>query len=282
MSTFLNKAGLAVRNVLRTPVRAVAKKMGFDVVRRAPQKDAAVLAFETLIELRAALNKVTDAQERQFILECAQHIGDSKSQLLQDLFALHCVGFKPEGFFVEFGATNGVTLSNTHILEMRFGWTGVLAEPARCWKVALHNNRKCAIDSRCVWTVSGEKLQFSESTNAELSTVGAFASRVDSHAKTRTASQTYSVETITLIDLLRSHDAPRQIDFLSIDTEGSEYSILSHFDFDAFDIKVITVEHSYVEEDREQIRRLLTSKGYVRKFEKFSRWDDWYVRSSSQ
>ena len=280
MPSLLSKANIAVRNALRAPVRAIARSVGFDVVRHVPQRDAALVAFEMLLQLRLALIDVRDERDRQFLLDCAKHIGDSKSQILQDLFALHSVDFKPTGFFVEFGATNGITLSNTHILEVKFGWKGILAEPARCWTAALRANRNCAIDSRCVWTVTGEKLQFSETTDAELSTVSAFASRLDSHATTRTTSERYDVETISLADLLLAHNAPRQIDYLSIDTEGSEYSILSHFDFDAFNIKVITVEHNYVQRDRDQIHRLLTSKGYVRTFEKFSQWDDWYVRNS--
>ena len=54
----------------------------------------------------------------------------SKSQYCQDIFALS----KPpmtSGFFVEFGATDGVQWSNTWLLEKRFGWRGILAEPAR-------------------------------------------------------------------------------------------------------------------------------------------------------
>ncbi len=278
MPSLFNKVGAAIRNALRTPVRAVARSMGLDVVRYEARRDPALVAFEALLQLRLALNDMPDEQARRFLLNCAKHIGDSKSQILQDLFALHSVGFKPNGFFVEFGATNGITLSNTHILEAKFGWNGILAEPARCWTAALRVNRNCTIDTRCVWTATGETLQFLEAADAELSTAGTFANRVDGHAKTRTTNEQYDVETISLVDLLRAHNAPRQIDYLSVDTEGSEYLILSHFDFDAFDIKVITVEHNYVESDRAQIHLLLTSKGYVRAFETFSQWDDWYVR----
>ena len=57
----------------------------------------------------------------------------SKSELRQDLFALSEVGFKENGFFVEFGATNGIDLSNSYLLETEFGWDGILAEPAKKW-----------------------------------------------------------------------------------------------------------------------------------------------------
>src|ERR1022692_367696 len=59
-----------------------------------------------------------------------RHLRKSRSQLRQDLFVLSELCFKTNGFFVEFGATNGVDLNNTHLLETTFQWSGVLAEPA--------------------------------------------------------------------------------------------------------------------------------------------------------
>lgn len=267
------------RNRLKTPVRTIARYFGFDVVAYKPRPDPAKVSFGLLLQLRNALETVSDDDDRRFLLNCAQHIGDSKSQLLQDLFALHTLNHKRSGFFVEFGSTNGITLSNSHILETKFGWNGILAEPARCWAAALQSNRRCAIDLRCVWTTTGEKLRFLEASDAELSTIDPFAHR-DEHSEKRMTNEKYDVETISLTDLLLAHNAPRQIDYLSIDTEGSEYPILSHFDFEAFDIKVITVEHNYIEKDRNQIQQLLTAKGYKRVFEKFSQFDDWYVRQA--
>jgi hypothetical protein len=69
------------------------------------------------------------------------------------------------------------------------------------------------------------------------------------------------------------------IDYLSIDTEGSEYEILSHFDFEKYHFKIITCEHNFTPA-RERIFSLLTKNGYARKCENLSKIDDWYVRSS--
>ena len=54
-----------------------------------------------------------------------------------------------------------------------------------------------------------------------------------------------------------------EIDYLSIDTEGSEYEILAAFPFEDWDIRLITVEHNFTPM-REDIRTLLERHGYVR------------------
>ena len=86
----------------------------------------------------------------------------------------------------------------------------------------------------------------------------------------------YKVKTITLLDLLDVHNAPKFIDYLSIDTEGSEYDILNAFDFQKYKFNVITCEHNFTPM-REKIYDLLMKNGYKRKFTNISRVDDWYV-----
>ena len=201
----------------------------------------------------------------------------SKAQLRQDLFVLSEIGYKNDGYFVEFGATNGVELSNTYLLEKEFHWKGILAEPARCWSQNLKNNRTCNIETKCVWSSSNSVLTFNEVSSAELSTINIFSSS-DNHKDERKHGKTYEVETISLTDLLDKYKAPQKIDYLSIDTEGSEFEILKSFDFDKYEFKVITCEHNFTLM-REKIYQLLTSKGYTRKFEDISKFDDWYVKS---
>jgi FkbM family methyltransferase len=199
----------------------------------------------------------------------------SKSQFKQDLFVLHQLNFKKSGFFVEFGATNGVDLSNTYLLEKEFGWTGILAEPAKCWHDELKVNRKCKIETNCVWVDSKSVLSFTESVYKELSTISSF-SESDAHKTGRMNGKNYNVNSISLIDLLKKYDSPKVIDYLSIDTEGSEYDILLNFDFSKYSFNVISCEHNYTGQ-RNKIFNLLKKNGYERKFCGFSGCDDWYV-----
>lgn len=204
--------------------------------------------------------------------------GNAKSQIGQDLFALYSLNWKRGGYFVDFGATNGVDLSNTYLLEKDFGWNGILAEPAKIWHEDLVNNRSAAIDFDCVWKESGLSLPFAVVESAEFSTLAAF-SETGAHKKTRKSATWQTVSTVSLNDLLARHGAPAMIDYLSIDTEGSELEILKAFDFSRHTFSVITCEHNYSNQ-RNDIYDLLVRNGYVRVFDGLSRWDDWYVHVS--
>ncbi len=94
------------------------------------------------------------------------------------------MNFKRDGFFVEFGATNGVDLSNTYLLEKEYEWEGILAEPAKLWQAELMANRKAKIETKCVWKSTGSSLVFNEAKFPELSTIQDFSSS-DIHAKAR-------------------------------------------------------------------------------------------------
>jgi FkbM family methyltransferase len=229
---------------------------------------------------RQLLNDKNDIDFLQNIeknkLKVLDFIKLSKSQIRQDLFVLSELDFKKDGFFVEFGATNGLDLSNSYLLEKEFNWNGILAEPAKVWHTELKQNRNCNIETDCIWTKSGEIIEFQEVENAELSKIKNI-DYSDANSIYRNSNRTYKVKTISLNDLLLKYNAPRQIDYLSIDTEGSEFDILSELDFEKYDIKIITSEHNFTNQ-REKIFNLLTSKGYKRKYETISKYDDWYIK----
>ena len=204
----------------------------------------------------------------------------SKSQLGQDLLGLSISGLDKPGFFVEFGAADGVALSNSYILERHFGWSGILCEPSTGWHEALKQNRTCVIDTRCVYSVSGETISFSENYLGELSAITAYAEPNANGVLKRTTSS-YEVETISLLDLLKFHNAPKFIEFLSIDTEGSEFEILKNFDFQSYSFGSICVEHNFAD-TREKIRTLLLTNGYIQVHEDLSDFDDWYVQDTNR
>lgn len=185
------------------------------------------------------------------------------------------MNFKRDGYFVEFGATNGIDLSNTFLLENEFGWKGILAEPCVTWHRELKKNRSCIIETACVWRDSNSTLAFNATNLGEYSTIDSFSSG-DCHAQRRQGGEKYTVETISLSDLLDKYQAPKIIDYLSIDTEGSEYEILRNFDFRKYKFRVITCEHNYTPQ-RDLLLTLLTENGYMRKYEGLSDFDDWYV-----
>ncbi len=174
----------------------------------------------------------------QHAAQLLRALPNSRSQYRQDLFVLSVLDFKRNGFFVEFGATNGVDLSNTYLLEKQFGWHGILAEPSRHWHADLRRNRTSSIETDCVWRDSNAALIFNEL--GALSTINSFSSS-DFHGKERAHGTKYSVKTISLEDLLAKHNAPKEIDYLSIDTEGSEYEILSASNFNKYRFTTIAV-----------------------------------------
>tara|TARA_B100000900_G_scaffold205739_1_gene174376 strand:+ start:119 stop:922 length:804 start_codon:yes stop_codon:yes gene_type:complete len=200
-----------------------------------------------------------------------------KNRVPMDLFVLQYLDFKKNGYFVEFGAANGKYLSNTYLMEKKFGWKGILCEPAVNFQKELKNNRNCIIENLCVWNKSNEQLDFIETGIPEHSTITKF-SLLDKMGHTRKKGNRYKVNTITLNDLFEKNNSPSEIDYLSIDTEGSEFEILENLNHDKYKFKFITCEHMYTNK-REKIYNLLLSKGYKRIFENFSLQDDWYVRN---
>jgi len=228
------------------------------------------------IKLGLLLSRLFHPNEKEiitFLLSCYKNRKISKAQLFQDILA-YFVSPKKNGYFVEFGATDGIFLSNTCLLEKRFNWQGILAEPAKSWSKKLKNNRdNCAIDYRCVWRKSGEEINFLEDALPEISGISTLIDKNRSSSN----SSNYLVKTVSLIDLLDEQLAPKFIDFISIDTEGSEFEILENFDFTRYKFGLISVEHNYEIAKRDKILSLLSKNNYKRIFQDISGMDDWYV-----
>jgi len=283
-------------NAFKQLTNGLLSKLGLSMVNKKLHEQAVEKAecFESLIKsiplTEAPFMSLLGQLSNKERLSIYSYLLLSKSQLAQDLFVISqsaSPGFPR--FFVEFGATNGVQLSNTYILEKHAGWKGILAEPAKTWHAALKANRSCVIDFNCISDQSNTMVEFIEAgfdpndpiASPELSSMAAFAHQGDAHdARRNLNSKTYQVPTLSLNDLLAKHAAPKDIGYLSIDTEGSELSILANTDFNRYKFRIITVEHNFIDDKRSAIFNLLTQNHYHRIHESISRWDDWYVLTS--
>lgn len=85
-------------------------------------------------------------------------------------------------------------------------------------------------------------MTFQETNPSGLSTIKNFSNSDVVYCKSL---NTYDVQTISLDDLLIKYNVPKIIDYLSIDTEGSEFDILNNFNFKNYQFRVITCEHNF-------------------------------------
>jgi hypothetical protein len=217
------------------------------------------------------------AADPQFAFMCVALAWNRRSaaQLLQDLWVLYETDFRASGFFVEVGASDGIGWSNTLLLERTFDWRGILIEPNPIHRDALPRNRRAKVHFGCIGPRTGDVVDFWSTAEHELSGIAAYAGG-DDHAPARRAHVSHPMTTISLNDALEECGAPGQIDYVSLDTEGSELDILSTFDFARYRVRLWTIEHNHTASEA-KIDRLMASHGYVRRFPAWSQFDAWYA-----
>ncbi len=211
-----------------------------------------------------------------------KNIKNIKSQLYQDVFASFVIGNKFEKTFLEFGATDGLELSNSYMLENSLSWKGILSEPSPQWHDSLKKNRKnTEIITKCIWSESGKTLDFFMSDVGVFSTLSDF---VDSDKDSipgntierKKSGKTIKVETISLNDVILNYFNNISPSYISIDTEGSEYEILKSLNFDVYRPKVFTIEHNFTKYQN-LIDDFMKLNNYKRIFKELTVFDAWYV-----
>jgi FkbM family methyltransferase len=186
------------------------------------------------------------------------------------------------GIFVDIGAHNGVTISNTLFYEKELGWAGICVEPLPHIFEELVKNRSCVCINGCVSDKAGIKkfLKVNSATQTEMLSGllekydPRHLSRID--AELRNAGgfkEVIDVHCYTFNELMKLYGIDH-IDYLSIDTEGGELDILRSIDFDAISIHIIDVENNYGDNTTELF---LASKGFY--LAKRIRWDDVYCNA---
>ena len=185
-----------------------------------------------------------------------------QSQLGQDRWVLS--KFATPRYFLEVGANDGVALSNTYELE-KAGWTGLSIDPFPKNREQRHTKLVVAAVASSVRNV----------TFVRADEYGGIKEHLGLHAAKALTSEAVTLTTRTLTEILETENAPSYIDYMSLDTEGSEYDILSSFPFWKYTLGLISVEHNNEEPKKSMIRELLDYHGYM--LERQVDFDDWFV-----
>jgi len=187
------------------------------------------------------------------------------SQSGQDAFVINYFKNKRNGTFIDIGANDGVSLSNTYYLEKELGWSGICFEPIPAIFEKLDKARTCIkINAGIADKKSVERFTFVDGPSHMLSGMTKdydprHAQRVQHEIKTLGGKIVeVDVQCLVLNDVLEEFKI-YDIDYLSIDTEGNEFKIIQTIDFNKFNIKVMTIENNY--NNLEQTK-YIESQGY--------------------
>jgi len=201
------------------------------------------------------------------------------SQIGQDKFIDEFFQKKEGLAFLDIGAHDGVSISNTFFLEKERNWNGICIEAQPSEFEKLKSNRKCTCINVSVSNYNGETDFISVEGYANmLSGISddynpSHRQRIENEVKIYGGViNTIKVPVKTLQSIMDEHNI-NQIDFCSIDTEGSEFKIIESIDFNKTEIKVFIIENNYGEKN---IENFLIEKGYV--LYKKIEWDDVFVK----
>jgi FkbM family methyltransferase len=208
------------------------------------------------------------------------------SQLGQDALVDQYLGGKRHGVFVDIGAYDGVTFSNTLMFERERGWTGICVEPLPDVFAVLQQSRHCTCVQACIGNRDEAAVEFLAVQSQAVPTrmLSGVVSEYDPRHLGRVDHElnafggTKSVIRVPmrhLHGLLHDHGIDR-VDYLSIDTEGSELLIIRSTILSAIGSPCITVENNY---DDPAIHEALVAQGY--RLHTALYWDRFYVPATT-
>lgn len=177
------------------------------------------------------------------------------------------------GFFIEAGANDGVSQSNTLLYEKEYGWTGLLVEPNSSKYSQCKSNRPNSIvenyalvsDSYLGDYIEGDFNHdgYAESLTSMVLDEGDWCDDIlrDCKKEKKESSNVVKVPAITLDKLLEKHNI-QKIDFFSLDVEGYEISVLNGFDIEKYLPTYMLIETTSFENRRKVIFDYMQDRNY--------------------
>lgn len=194
------------------------------------------------------------------------------SDMGADLWVAETLHYRRDAYFLEFGALDGMTASNTAMLEKTLGWKGIAVEANPTYYPEVCASRSCITVNAALAAVSREEVEMIDVFG--LSTVKKHIN-IDGEQKIRERDARGYVQTDTLnpTELLKRYSSPDRIEFLSLDIEGGEFEVMTSLDLDAYHFSLLAIEHSGDVKRQNKMRALLLPKGF-RVLQRHH--DDWF------
>lgn len=197
------------------------------------------------------------------------------SQLGQDKFVIEKIfSNKKNGVFVEVGAHDGKYLSNTFMLEKKYNWSGVCIEPSVRAADLKRARQKSLIFNYCICSKEFDNkiVRFREFSNPEIS-VTLFEDlynepHLPKELKREEGKFWDRLKMCKTLDFtLEESGLKKDIDYISIDIQGSEWLAIKDFPFDKWNVKVFTIANDmYVggekKKNRDKTKSLMEKNGY--------------------
>jgi FkbM family methyltransferase len=200
------------------------------------------------------------------------------SQLGQDVLLDRCLFDRREhGVFVDVGAHDGLSLSNSAALERERAWSGLLIEPNPDVFAVLKSQRRSTALNLALGAERGQA-EFTVLTGYSQMLSGLTLNYVDEHRarierelrEHGGETRSIAVRVAPLQEILEEHGIDH-VDVLMIDTEGSELSVLAGLDLRKTSVDVILVEENY---GGGPVQQLLMEQEYLKRIR--IGWDSLY------
>lgn len=203
-------------------------------------------------------------------------VGDDPSQG-QSQAIREVIGDMRDGFFIECGALDGETRSNTLVFEKTLGWKGLIIEgDPKNYEMVLQKHRKAWSSGTCLSTkpYPGVVLFRQQFNVGKISPLDPSAGQRAGHAE---------VQCLPIYSLMLALNVTT-VDYFSLDVEGVELEVLQTIPWDKVDIKTLSVEFIHGAQGKEVLRSYMEGKGYwvYKEVSKSNGWanDFIFVKSS--
>ena len=185
----------------------------------------------------------------KYLLDQDLSIVRQNIKLVLDIFNIN------NGYYVDVGAFEGFVRSNTYPLQT-IGWSGICIEPIphRNWgKRIKKSNGACILVKDVVYSENGLILDWAYTHNC-----GGVLK--DNESKPKIIKKVGPTKTLDKI--LDENNAPKFINFIDIDTEGSDFEIIKNFPFDKYKFGIIMIEICK-NKTFDNIKALLEDNNYI-------------------